>query len=99
MTPSMCHSSISLPHYPYHVASTLKVASCSKMAAGVPVIMHVFQAGSKRKVYLPAEKIIFKYKPFWKSYLMTLPSINHIVHSSFHENLGNKVFLTHSYFK
>lgn len=59
MAPSMYHSCF-LPHHCHCGTSILKVASCSKVAAGVPAIIYVFQAESKRKVYLPAEYILFK---------------------------------------
>lgn len=43
---SMCHNSVFLSYHPYHVVPILVVASWPKMAAGVPGVMYVFQAGS-----------------------------------------------------
>lgn len=42
----MCHNSVFLSYHPYHVVPILVVASWPKMAAGVPGVMYVFQAGS-----------------------------------------------------
>ena len=66
MASEMWRSSFRLQSHPPPKTSILEVTSCSKIAAGVPVIMSVFQAEVKEKVACQLSKSSLNKNLFYK---------------------------------